>query len=90
MASIPNRTTPIAGAKYRESTWHTMVRGTPRLLGYGLEERQLGQRRYALVAWNGQAYPFETLAEARNKAKQLNEQASTAAAHLHPDDTLRP
>lgn len=84
MAAIPNRKKAIAGAKYRESTWHTMIRGTPRLLGYGLEEKQLGQHRYSMVAWHGQAYPFETRAEAHHKAKQLNEQASAAAQKDNP------
>lgn len=79
MAMIPNRKKPIVGAKYRACSWRSIINGKPEIVGYGLEEKKIGQSRYALVAWHDDAVPFATRAEARNKAKQLNEQASAAA-----------
>lgn len=83
MASIPNRTKPIAGAKYRVATWHDITKRdeqmNPELVGFGLQEKQAGKKRYQLVAWCLDITPWKTRKEADEAVKRLNEQASAAA-----------
>ena len=73
MASIPNRTEAIQGARYRVCPWSDIYKKDAPVAGYGLDEKGPGEHRYKPVAWKGKAMPWETLAEARHAVSEINE-----------------
>lgn len=81
MSRIPNRKEAIPGARYRVCPWYDIYKPPgSTLVGYGLDEKQQGSRRYQPIAWHGTATPWETLAEARTKVAEINDSAQRAQA----------
>lgn len=72
MSAIPNRTEATQGARYRVCTWSYLYKKGIPVVGYGLDEKAPGAHRYKPVAWNGQAMPWKTLAEARIAVAEIN------------------
>ena len=79
MSRIPNRTEAIPGARYRVCPWSNIYEPGAPVVGYGLEEKALGKRRYDPVGWHGKAMPWPGLAEARAAVAVINEAAQRAA-----------
>lgn len=79
MSRIPNRTNATPGARYRVCPWYDIYKDGAPIVGYGLDEKAEGQRRYSPIAWRGSPTPWKTLAEARTKVAELNEAAQRAA-----------
>lgn len=72
MGAIPNRTEAIHGARYRVCAWSNLYASGVPVVGYGLDEKFPGSRRYKPVAWKGDAMPWKTLAEARQAVAEIN------------------
>lgn len=72
MVAIPNRTAAVQGARYRVCTWSDIYKKGDPVIGYGLDEKLPGSRRYRPVAWKGDAMPWKTLAEARQAVAEIN------------------
>lgn len=80
MGAIPNRTEATQGARYRVCTWSTLYKKGIPVVGYGLDEKAPGARRYKPVAWKGEAMPWKTLAAARQAVDEINKLTSPQEA----------
>ena len=67
-----------AGSKFRPVHWSDISGPKARIVGWGIEEKPAGRRRYELRALDGQIHPFKTEAEAKAACVSLNEQAQAA------------
>lgn len=81
--SIQNRDVPIYGARYRVCPWHDIGANPARIVGYGLDEKAPGARRYTPVGWKGAAQPWGTLAQAQQAVAEINKQAGTCKQKAH-------
>ncbi len=75
MSTITSRLGAMKGAKYRPVHWHDLYRPDKGVIGWGIEEKQAGRRRYVPVGWKGQVHPFSSKAEAAELCAHLNAEA---------------
>lgn len=67
------------GSKFRPVHWHDIQSGAAVLIGWGIEEKPPGQRRYTPRGYRGQLHPFKTKGEAQKVCDELNAQAAHPA-----------
>lgn len=65
----------IAGSRFRPVHWSDIGKPGAPIVGWGLEQKAAGQRRYKPVGWNGQVHPFDSKKEAQTKCDELNDLA---------------
>lgn len=68
----------IAGSKFRPVHWSDISKPGAPIIGWGLDEKKAGERRYKPVGHDGQIHPFATKAEAQAKCNELNAAAALA------------
>lgn len=72
--SFPER---CKGSKFRPVHWSDISKPGAPIVGWGLEEKPRGKRRYIPRGYNGEAHPFKSKAEAQKVCNYLNEQATS-------------
>jgi len=63
------------GSKFRPVHWSDISKPGAPIIGWGLEEKPAGQRRYIPRGWDGKVCPFTSKKEAQGICDQLNAQA---------------
>lgn len=69
---IENKTAAKKGAKYRPVHWHDMHNLSAGVIGWGIEEKQLGKQRYVPVWWKGEIHPFASKKDSQVVCDMLN------------------
>jgi len=62
----------IAGSKFRPVNWADLSKPGAPVIGWGLEQKKLGERLYRPVGYDGKIHPFASKAEAQTKCDELN------------------
>lgn len=73
-------TNSIKGAKFRPVDWSDLSKPGAPVIGWGIERKAPGERRYKPVGYMGKIHPFKTKAEAAAKCRELNKEAKEGGA----------
>ena len=65
------------GSKFRPVHWSDISKPGCPIVGWGLEEKPDGKRRYIPRGYNGEVHPFKSKQEAQTICDSLNEQAAS-------------
>lgn len=68
------------GSKFRPCTYHEITPTGAVLVGWGLEEKPSGKRRYEPRGFRGELHPFKTEEEANAVCSALNAQSAITRA----------
>jgi hypothetical protein len=58
--------------KFRPVDWSDISKPGAPIVGWGIERKKQGERRYRPVGYNGEIHPFKTKQEAQQVCDQLN------------------
>lgn len=81
MAELHER---FAGAKFRPVSWDRITSKGAKRVGFGIEAKRVGSRRYTPVGYQGKVHPFNSEREARKVCERLNEIAKKMLEPLPP------
>lgn len=62
-------------AKFRPVHWSDVNQPGAPIIGWGIERKADGERRYKPVGYKGEIHPFKTKDEAQAVCKKLNSEA---------------
>lgn len=71
------------GSKFRPVHWSDISKPGAPIIGWGIEEKPAGCRRYTPRGFRGELHPFKTKAEANAICAQLNAQSAALAGASH-------
>lgn len=77
--SAPILSARHAGSKFRPVHWCDISKPNAPVIGWGIEEKPAGARRYIPRGYGGEVHPFASKAEAQKVCDDLNAQAAAIA-----------